>query len=395
MLNARFIVTPRFEICYALATLADPASRIHQAWKNRTLARLPAGLRRGIEGCGSAFWAVLADAVGGRAEADSFEALVAAIAELPIERFQRRLLLGQLHQGSIVDALLSGRLALSQAVTQLPKHKREWLSFIDLYPHDGATPAARTLQALLDDPEPLRRRVLDYLSGFWPLSFAATWRGLEPELERSRAHKEHLYRQLSLAEFARAVLLRIEVDDRRRQLKAIRGGYTLPLRRIAEAVFMPSVFNDRRYWSAFHEPDGRVFVCFPCFDPSILLDLDRADDRVRFAEPEIDPAMVFRALGDSTRFALVGLLAERPRTSVELARALGLSKPTVSHHVFLLREAGLLDEQIRGGATTLSVRRATLERLSAITLERLFEAGRPAALTRSRRSRREGFRARA
>jgi len=385
--TTQFIVSPRFEICYALATLADPASRIHPAWKDRALTQLPGELRRGIESCGGTFWAALPDAVGARANLDSHPAHVAAIAELPIERFQRRLLLGQLHQESVVDALLARRLALPEAIAQLPVTKREWLSFIELYPHDGGAPAAATLQELLDDPEPLRRRVLGYLTAFWQLSFAATWRALERELGRSRAHIEHLYHQLSFAEFARTALLRIEVDDKRRQLKAIRGGYSLPLRRITEAVFMPSAFNDRRYWSAFHEPDGTVFVYFPCFDPSIALDRVRANDAARFAEPQIDPAMVFRALGDSTRFALVSLLAERPRTSVELARALGLSKPTVSHHVFLLREAGLLNEQIRGGATTLSVRRATLERLSAITLKRLFEADRPAALNRSRRSR--------
>lgn len=49
-----------------------------------------------------------------------------------------------------------------------------------------------------------------------------------------------------------------------------------------------------------------------------------------------------RALADPTRLALLRLLVDRPRQIGELAIELGVSQPTVSNHVRILREAGLL-----------------------------------------------------
>lgn len=51
----------------------------------------------------------------------------------------------------------------------------------------------------------------------------------------------------------------------------------------------------------------------------------------------------FKALSDETRLRIVALLGERPYSVGELAQALELSEPTVSHHLSKLREAGLLN----------------------------------------------------
>ena len=48
------------------------------------------------------------------------------------------------------------------------------------------------------------------------------------------------------------------------------------------------------------------------------------------------------ALADPTRRALLHLLCERARPVGELVDALGLSQPTVSKHLRVLREAGLV-----------------------------------------------------
>ena len=101
--------------------------------------------------------------------------------------------------------------------------------------------------------------------------------------------------------------------------------------------------------------------------------------------PGRDPALAFRALGDATRFAMAGLLARRPMSSAELGRQLGLSKPTVTHHVHLLRQAGLLSEQTDGKAVILSLDRASIEDLSSATVMQLFDGGEAPPLARSRR----------
>jgi len=51
---------------------------------------------------------------------------------------------------------------------------------------------------------------------------------------------------------------------------------------------------------------------------------------------------VGRALADPTRIRILGLLAERPMYGQELAEALDVKPPTVSHHINLLYMAGLL-----------------------------------------------------
>jgi biotin operon repressor len=60
--------------------------------------------------------------------------------------------------------------------------------------------------------------------------------------------------------------------------------------------------------------------------------------------PDRDEALVrfFKALGDRSRLRIVGLLASQPRTGEELSNLLGISAPTVSHHLKRLTDAGLV-----------------------------------------------------
>jgi DNA-binding transcriptional ArsR family regulator len=57
---------------------------------------------------------------------------------------------------------------------------------------------------------------------------------------------------------------------------------------------------------------------------------------------------VWNALGDPTRRAIVECLAERPRAVGELADDLPISRPAVSQHLRVLKEAGLVTDQAAG-----------------------------------------------
>ena len=57
----------------------------------------------------------------------------------------------------------------------------------------------------------------------------------------------------------------------------------------------------------------------------------------------------FKALGDPTRLAIFESVARRPHTVGELSAALGVAQPTVSNHVRILRDAGLLRQEDGGG----------------------------------------------
>ena len=57
---------------------------------------------------------------------------------------------------------------------------------------------------------------------------------------------------------------------------------------------------------------------------------------------------VFRALGDPTRREILTLLAGGRRPVVEIAARFPMSRPAISKHLRLLREAGLVDEEAVG-----------------------------------------------
>ena len=54
------------------------------------------------------------------------------------------------------------------------------------------------------------------------------------------------------------------------------------------------------------------------------------------------------ALGDPTRRTILERLADRPRSVGEVARGLPVSRPAVSQHLRVLREAGLVTERRDG-----------------------------------------------
>lgn len=60
-------------------------------------------------------------------------------------------------------------------------------------------------------------------------------------------------------------------------------------------------------------------------------------------------ASQFKALADATRVGIVNRLAAAPEVCVcDLTAAFGLSQPTISHHLRILREAGLVAASKRG-----------------------------------------------
>jgi DNA-binding transcriptional ArsR family regulator len=59
-------------------------------------------------------------------------------------------------------------------------------------------------------------------------------------------------------------------------------------------------------------------------------------------------ARMFRLLGDPTRLSLVLGCLDAPRSVSELATLAGLSLPLTSHHLRLLRTAGLVEAERDG-----------------------------------------------
>jgi len=70
---------------------------------------------------------------------------------------------------------------------------------------------------------------------------------------------------------------------------------------------------------------------------------------------------VFKALADPTRRRVLELLRRRPMTAGELAEQFPVSKPTMSAHFAVLREADLVDIQKSGKTVIYRLKLSVLE----------------------------------
>jgi ArsR family transcriptional regulator len=87
-------------------------------------------------------------------------------------------------------------------------------------------------------------------------------------------------------------------------------------------------------------PDSKVIACCP---PVF-------DGRLTKSKAE-KLAEAFKAIADPARLRLLSFIAAQPSAEAcvcYLMKPLGLSQPTVSHHLKVLYEAGLLDRERRG-----------------------------------------------
>src|SRR5262245_9305623 len=104
-------------------------------------------------------------------------------------------------------------------------------------------------------------------------------------------------------------------------------------------------------------PRGRMGPLTRCCAP-------RGKGRVA-PETALRYARVFRALGDETRLEILGLLAASgtPTCVCEIEENFRLTQPTISHHLRVLREAGLVTAEKRGLWVYYAVDRGALDAL--------------------------------
>jgi len=79
-------------------------------------------------------------------------------------------------------------------------------------------------------------------------------------------------------------------------------------------------------------------------------------------------AELFKALADPARVRIVNVLAfaGEPVCACNLNEPVGLSQPTVSHHLKKLVEAGLLEREQRGKWAYFSLRPEAIEKLALV-----------------------------
>lgn len=73
--------------------------------------------------------------------------------------------------------------------------------------------------------------------------------------------------------------------------------------------------------------------------------------------------MTFKALADPTRRKIIRLLRDRDMTAGEIAEYFSISKPSISHHLSILKQAGLILDERKGQNIVYSLNTSVMEEL--------------------------------
>ena len=82
---------------------------------------------------------------------------------------------------------------------------------------------------------------------------------------------------------------------------------------------------------------------------------------------------IFKALNDRTRRAILEILREGPLTAGEIADRFAISKPSISHHLDLLKRADLVTGTREGQFIRYALQTTVLEETIAWMLDLMHE----------------------
>ena len=109
-------------------------------------------------------------------------------------------------------------------------------------------------------------------------------------------------------------------------------------------------------------PTVEASCCLPTKERSVRP--DRADGCDSDAAELIDAAQLFRAVGDPTRLAILRQLRSQEEVcACDFVACCDVAQPTVSHHLKVLREAGLVSADKRGIWMYYRLNASALDRL--------------------------------
>ena len=369
-------VTPRFEIFYALQALESGAGNQLAPWRREVERRLPARARTEIARVAPApiMWPLLADSLREEPPALSFAQIISALSSMDDPSFQRSVLGGVFAMEGAVDGLMSGKVSLKRTVNQEKSSRQRLLRLLGLDPFDAESPSTYAFDRIVSQPATYRAEIVTALEMFWQIGFSETWSDLEPQMQNSARTMRSQISKYGLAAFIASSGMPVHLE---------RAGLVA-----SHVHLMPSLFNVSRLWAAYHDSHERFTFYVPVLHPNLTVGdrRKRPGDRPARETTAIEPAIVFKALGDTTRYAIATTLARTPMTSVELAKLFKVSKPTISHHVALLRDAGLLNERQTENGSVLALNRRALERASSSAAAEMYSEDGPGhVVKRSRR----------
>jgi DNA-binding transcriptional ArsR family regulator len=340
-----FGYSPLLESVLSLHVLAEPKHHALQHQWVRAMRRLPAPLRREISSLSFLYRWTIPDCLLPAADTayEGFDVELERLRGLRTEVAAFELLRPLYDHGG-------GARPARRRILASPEVRAVALR------HAGRLgPEARRAATLLfDDPARLVERFASLLEAYWEAAFAAEWERIEPKLAESVERSGRQIARDGWYAFLLSLAPQLRVDPGGRSF-----GLDVPHEHRVEIgpgnplLLVPSVY----VW-----PHVRV----NCDAPWPLAVLYRAPYLVDGLRRSTPPQLValLRALADPTRLRILELVAERPRSTQELAPLVGLTAAGASKQLRLLADAGLLSSRRDGYYVVYSLEPERLSSLS-------------------------------
>jgi DNA-binding transcriptional ArsR family regulator len=215
--------------------------------------------------------------------------------------------------------------------------------------------AQRAAAQLLEEPAAFRERFCTLLEEYWSAAFAGEWERIEPLLAEAIADAGRRIADHGVYGFLAglAPALRVEPAEQRFGLD-VPHDHTVVLGGTTRLLLVPSVY----VWP-------HVFV--NCDAPWPLVLVHRAPHLAESLRPPApaELARSLRAVADPTRLRMIELIADRPRSTQELAPLVSLTEAGASRHLRALAVAGVLTTRREGYYVVYSLVPRALEDLAA------------------------------
>jgi DNA-binding transcriptional ArsR family regulator len=187
---------------------------------------------------------------------------------------------------------------------------------------------ADAIRLLASDFRRAADEFLTLLDDYWEASFAEEWVDVEPLLARANADLEPELRHDFYSTVSQ-LQHRLQADAATRSFAVnVRVERTVATDAKRKLVLVPSTFLWPHMMAKYDPPE--------C--PGVLYPAPVA----RGNAVDLELVKVAKALGDGTRLQALKLLAQKPRTTQELAPLLGITESGLSKHLRALAEVGLV-----------------------------------------------------
>jgi len=357
-----FGCSPAHEALRSLHVLATIKHHpLHIPWALRTRARMSPALKAEVELF--AFWylhrPILFWEIWPHIDVWPWADDLSALRQAPIADYAEPL---------IAAALMRTTLGLRTPLERFlhsPELQQEALRQVEAR-HPASLPI---MDQLIADPERSRQRFADFLAAYWEACIAPEWPHLETLLQHDIARRGRTLYQRGLLEMLEELSPDLQINHQRGELVMRRRDRVrdeaeqidLTLAEHGQLQLVPSFFVWPGLSALVHkvvEEDEEQQAVL------IVYSLAEMQEEGQAPLPPEQLLKLLRSAGDPTRLPVLQLLAQRPRSTRELAGLIGLTEAAISKHLKLLQEAGWVAPERRSYYVLYRLLRESLASLS-------------------------------